>query len=708
MSDRTPEAPSVSPDEKRAAARRAARLFAISFLALFLELMLIRWVPAVAKVVAYYANLMLISSFLGLGMGAMVARRGWRLFRWFPLLLAVTVGFLLLSRNVLLPGSLVELRYFSDVPGLVNYLVLVGIFVLNTALFVPLGEQVGQLFESLPPLRAYMWDLGGSFCGTVAFGVFSLLYFSPLLGILGVMLAYLVLTERPQRLPTLALFALTALGVSQAVDPHTIWSPYQNFTIRESLGSPTLSGPPAGLRKMQDPPLYVVSVNQHFYQFHGSVDPRRYSGPNEFFDVHHDLGQLPYAVHGNPRNVLVVGAGGGPDVEGALLAGATHVDAVDLDPVTIRISRRFNSSGVYDDERVTTHITDARAFFRQATPGYDLVVFGFLDSQALSSSMANIRLDGFVYTAESMRAAYRLVGDQGMLSLAFYISHRPFMIHKLYRMLEEGTGKAPMVYADADTSRVVFIVRKGREVTGPAAFASLSRIDLEPIEFPVATDDWPYLYLAYHTIPSDYLLVIGTLLLLSIVAVLALKPPGIGASHGHFAFLGAGFLLLQTKSIVDASLYFGATWFVTMLVIAGVLLMVMAANWMAIRRRFDAKLIYVPLIASLLVLILVPREWILALPWGGRLAWTLLAVPLPIFFAGLVFSTTFKREAQPASAFGANLLGATVGGFAEYLGMVVGSQALSLLVIACYLCSYLVLRRFWAGKAATVLEPVTA
>ena len=461
--------------------RAAARLFAISFLALFLELMLIRWVPAVAKIVAYYANLMLISSFLGLGMGAMVARRGWRLFRWFPLLLALTVGFLLLSRNILLPGSLVEFRFFTNVPGLANYLVLVGIFVLNTALFVPLGEQVGQLFESLPPLRAYMWDLGGSLCGTVAFGVFSLLYFSPLLGILGVMIAYLLLTERPQRLPTLALFALTALGVSQATDPNTIWSPYQNFTIRESLDSPTVSEPPEGLREMQDPPFYMVSVNQNFYQSHGSVDPRRYSRPTEFLEVHGDLGQLPYALHGNPRNVLVVGAGGGPDVQGALLAGATHVDAVDIDPVTIRISRRFNSSGVYYDERVTTHIDDARAFFRQATPGYDLVVFGFLDSQALSSSMANIRLDGFVYTAESMRAAYRLVGDQGMLSLAFYVSHRPWMIHKLFRMVEEGTGKAPLVYASADTSRVVFIVPKSREVTGPVPVAAVNLIDLEPI-----------------------------------------------------------------------------------------------------------------------------------------------------------------------------------------------------------------------------------
>ena len=51
----------MDPTSKRAEARRAARLFAVSFLALFLELMLIRWVPAVAQIVAYYANLMLIN-----------------------------------------------------------------------------------------------------------------------------------------------------------------------------------------------------------------------------------------------------------------------------------------------------------------------------------------------------------------------------------------------------------------------------------------------------------------------------------------------------------------------------------------------------------------------------------------------------------------------------------------------------------------------
>ena len=47
-----------------------AEMFALSFTALFLEMMVIRWVPSVVHLVAYYANLMLLSSFLGLGAGA--------------------------------------------------------------------------------------------------------------------------------------------------------------------------------------------------------------------------------------------------------------------------------------------------------------------------------------------------------------------------------------------------------------------------------------------------------------------------------------------------------------------------------------------------------------------------------------------------------------------------------------------------------------
>ena len=50
-------------------------------------------------------------------------------------------------------------------------------------------------------------------------------------------------------------------------------------------------------------------------------------------------------------------------------------------------------------------------------------------------------------------------------------------------------------------------------------------------------------------------------------------------------------------------------------------------------------------------------------------------------------------ERQMAAAlFGANLLGATLGGFLEYLGMVIGTGALSALIIAAYIASLWFLR----------------
>src|SRR3954464_2523611 len=87
------------------------QMFILSFTALFLELMVIRWVPSVVRLVAYYANLMLLSSFLGLGIGAIASARKWRLFSWFPVLLAIDIGALLLSRELVLGSSGGEMRF---------------------------------------------------------------------------------------------------------------------------------------------------------------------------------------------------------------------------------------------------------------------------------------------------------------------------------------------------------------------------------------------------------------------------------------------------------------------------------------------------------------------------------------------------------------------------------------------------------------------
>jgi len=678
-------------DESRA----GWQMFALSFTALFLEMMVIRWVPSVVHLVAYYANLMLLSSFLGLGAGAMAAGRRWNLLGWFPVFLACDIGMLLMDRNSVLGTSPSELHFYALPPSMLHAFALVRIFAMNALVFVPLGQRMGVLFNSMPRLKAYAWDLAGSLSGTLCFGLFSLKHFSPVLGMAGVMLVYLTVTTRRATLAALPMFAATLAAVVWNSDPRAIWSPYYYITVsRFDTPGVSESAPPPDLGTMRDPPMYVVRVNQFGYHFDAALDRSRYTpGTKAENDARWFSRQyvLPYAVSDGRDRVLIVGAGGGCDVEAALASGARHVDAVEIDPAIVDISRRFNAGAPYSDPRVSVHIDDARAYLARARPGYDLVLFGFLDSQALFSTMNNVRLDGYVYTIESIRTAYRLLNDQGMLALSFSLG-KPWLGPKLYGLVKEATGRIPQMYMDEPRQLIILCVPRDPAVMLPPKVLRYFRATfVNPSDVDLPTDDWPFLYLARRTIPSDYVIAIASLLAFSVAAVACLRRRTFGLADIHFGLLGMGFLLLETKNISDCTLFFGATWFVTLIVVAGVLLMVIAANLTAERLKGCSLWMYAPLLATLALLLVVPREAVLGLEFPVRMLWTLLVVPLPIFFAGIIFSTTFRESASPSAVFGANLIGAMLGGFCEYLGMAIGSHRLSILVITAYLGSMLVL-----------------
>src|SRR5205814_2660303 len=108
----------------------------------------------------------------------------------------------------------------------------------------------------------------------------------------------------------------------------------------------------------------VVEVNNIFHQSIAPVDHKEY-----FY-------QWPYMAFGNTfNNVLILGAGSGTDVAAALRHGVEHVDAVEIDPVIIRLGKAYHPNHPYDDPRVTVVNDDARHFLRTSTKKYDLVVF---------------------------------------------------------------------------------------------------------------------------------------------------------------------------------------------------------------------------------------------------------------------------------------------------------------------------------------------
>lgn len=679
------------------------QLLLLSFLALFLELMFIRWVPSTVLLVSYFSNLMLISSFLGLGLGAMVSSRGFGLFRKFPYALAFGIFFFFSFRNTAVGSGTDEMKFFAGSTELFSYLVLIGVFFSNAMIFMPIGEKIGQLFNRIPVLPAYSWDLGGSLLGTICFGLFSFFAFSPLLGIVAAMAIYLIVAGRGLLKSALVPFAVAVVLLGLTLEPNAIWSPYYFITVHKN-GNDTpldISTVPDDIATRMDPPLFTARVNHHFYQPHTTIDPQRFRAESDAAKKAIKLRTnytIPYQFKEDPQRVAIVGAGGGVDVEAALLSSNAQIDAIEIDPKLVELNRRISPNGTYHHPRVQVQVNDARAFLQQSDEQYDLIVFGFLDSQALFSSFSSIRLDGYVYTVESLRAAFSCLDDDGVISLSFFVGDQTWLSHKLCTMVEKAVGEEPLVYFDG--SQITLIAQKNPIQNPPK---TLNQFELQsPSEESLAwagsvpTDDWPYLYLKERKVPTDYLIIISTMLAFSIGSVFVLRSGQTKSFRSscqlmrdiHFFFLGVAFLLLQTNSITQCSLYFGATWIVTTVIVGGVLVMVLLANLAAIRFvRSYTPWLYAPLFVSLAAVCFTPTSMILELPFVGRLMWVLFVVPLPIFFAGLVFSTTFRTAESPSSSLGANLIGATTGGFIEYAGMAFGHHALFYVVIAAYAAS---------------------
>ena len=165
--------------------------------------------------------------------------------------------------------------------------------------------------------------------------------------------------------------------------------------------------------------------------------------------------------------------------------------------------------------------------------------------------------------------------------------------------------------------------------------------------------------------------------------------------YGDLFFMGAAFLLLETRSITTFALLFGTTWLVNALVFTGVLLAVLAAIEVTQRARvrIPRPLIITAVFVSLGVAFFVPNAALLTLPVPIRLLVAIVLAFAPIFFANLLFTSRFKDAANPTAAFAANLFGAMVGGCLEYLSLVLGYQWLLLVAAVLYIAAVLIGQR---------------
>src|SRR4051812_17314896 len=156
--------------------RNEVRLFLTSFAILFVELLLIRWIPSNVKYIGFFSNFLLIASFLGIGLGILIGRKGFMArISPFALLLAAVVALIFkLQLNVQVKSQ--DELFFGLAENSAadqNFLVLPAVVFLVVALLATLALPLGPLLKSMRPLKAYAIDITGSLAGIAAFTVLS-------------------------------------------------------------------------------------------------------------------------------------------------------------------------------------------------------------------------------------------------------------------------------------------------------------------------------------------------------------------------------------------------------------------------------------------------------------------------------------------------------------------------------------------------------
>jgi spermidine synthase len=689
-------------------------LFLVSFLGLFLEMLLIRWVSSEIRIFAYFKNFVLISCFFGFGLGCALCRRKVNILALLlPLLVVTTIIQLpwsgrreLLQSLSSLLGAVSEVHIWSvpsipfSLTSLIAFLyvlpLVVALFALLAWTFVPIGQLVGWYLEAAPRgIRGYSLNVLASLAGILLYALLCFFYQPPVIWFLIVTVGISLLVFR---LPWLLGGSIACLGACVGLlllkdnkQALIMWSPYQKLVITPKTDNHRLIA-------------YSLTTNDSWYQQVINLSDGFIKANPDLLrgvPIEYNAYNVPYLFRSNPSKVLVLGAGMGNDVAAALRNGSKEVVAVEIDPLIFRLGRQLHFERPYDSPRVRRVLQDARSYIENSREQFDLIVFSLLDSHTTSSHYSNIRIDNYVYTLEAFEAAKRLLRPEGLFIVKFQVDTR-WIAGRLHGLLSSVFGNPPLHFEVTHDSYTTggrfFITGSASQLEQALARRGVAELvrrggDQALEQATLTTDDWPYFYQQEPGIPASIIVISCVLAGVAWYSLQSLGLRMAGASSVHFFLLGAAFLLLEVQIISKIALLFGTTWIVNSLVISAILLLIVASNLVVEQwRGIPLWVGYSGLVITIGASYLIPIQSLFFEPLWFRGLAAAAVYCLPAFFAGMIFIRSFSRAGFKGEALGANLMGALLGGLLESISFWTGIRFLVLLAGAFYLASYLALR----------------
>jgi len=430
---------------------RLVTAFIAGFVGLTLEIAYTRVISF--KLFYYYTYFVIGLALLGLGAASAVTSLSprlrsmstMRLVQWIapPSAIAGLVGYAVVAR---MPTRTGLIWTGTGTVPLGQLLRLIVLSVSLTAVFFGVGLLLATLIvaEVRHVRRLYFWDLTGAALGCLVAVPLQATVGPPtmILGsivVFGALGAVPTVLERTGRAPseakpdrdgsrtrtrdlaTLGTVVVVVLGAVLAGQLKIRTD--DSKTIRDT--DPIEAGGWGPVFRVDAVPLGDVYLVSHDGLLGSSV--YRYDGTRATtarFDI--DARQIPFAaLSGEGPRVLIIGAAGGNEVMASLTYGASQVDAVELNPVTVDMLNgplaEFSGNFV-DDPRVNYVQGDGRTFLARSDEKYDIVWFVAPDSYAASNSATSgafVLSESYLYTQEMIEEAYDHLSERGLVVAQF-------------------------------------------------------------------------------------------------------------------------------------------------------------------------------------------------------------------------------------------------------------------------------------------------
>jgi spermidine synthase len=338
---------------------------------------------------------------------------------------------------------------------------------------------------------------------------------------------------------------------------------------------------------------------------------------SEFDYLLHDVTTVGYQMQPATR-VAVIGGGGGRDILSALRAGATDIDAVELNPGVVEtISGVFKefSGDIYHARGVNAVVSEGRSFLTRSRGDYDLVQISLIDSWAATAAGAFALAENNLYTVEAYRLYLRRLAPSGLVSTSRW---RKFEMSRLLFLNQEAlraegvadpnahiavaaaplvvtvlTSKRPFEPRDIERLRGV-CEQRGFELLWPAAPKSEptdvpklllngpAELSAQGLDVSPPTDDRPFFFQLlpiFGRFDPEFARQIGAnsvavsalqalMVVLTVLTVLLFFAPfvltrwlprrqGFWRGSGYFAAIGLSFMLIEIPWLQRFVLYLG-------------------------------------------------------------------------------------------------------------------------------------------------------